>query len=69
MVVYMAIITFKGKLWNIGQSTVVTIPNQYIKDGHLWIGEDFTISVDNNEPAGTLQTKTAIEILTRGEKK
>jgi len=42
-------ITYKGKLRDIGTATVVTIPAQYIKDGILWQGEEFSITVDTGE--------------------
>ena len=39
----------KGKIWDIGNSSVVTVPAQYIKDGILWQGDEFKITVDTGD--------------------
>lgn len=43
--VYMAQITFKQKIRDIGTASVVTVPAQYMKDGILWTGEECEITI------------------------
>lgn len=42
-------IQFKAKIRDIGTASVVTIPAQYIKDGILWQGDEFNITVDTRD--------------------
>jgi len=39
-------VRFKAKLWTVGNSTVITVPKKYIKNGLLWTGEEFEININ-----------------------
>ena len=36
---------FKAKIWRTGDSHVVTIPSDYIKNSDLLVGESYTVEV------------------------
>jgi len=42
----MVSITFKAKIRQSGEVSIITVPAQYIKDGILWQGDEFKITVD-----------------------
>lgn len=47
-------IKFNAKIRDLGTVAVITVPIQYIKDGLLWTGTEFGITVDTKEPAGDI---------------
>jgi len=50
-------INFKAKPYNVGTSTVITIPQQYIKDGYIDPKKKLLVTVkeaEENEEVGAL---------------
>lgn len=43
--------SFKGKIWKFGRTFVLTVPIQYIKDGHLQEGDLYDVTLATTEAA------------------
>lgn len=43
--------SFKGKIWKFGRTHVMTVPIQYIRDGHLQDGAHYDVTLEATEDA------------------